>query len=85
MPVKMPCYGHEAFVITCANKPSADHSNHFGVTDSMVGNPYLIAIWKGCPSCIPNLPCAKTSEAQFDFVPQKSGHEGAVSNAVMTA
>ena len=33
------------------------------------------------PSCIPNLPCSKTSEVQFDFVPQKSGHEGAVSDA----
>ena len=50
-----------------------------------VGNPYLTGLWKGCPSCIPNLRCAKTSEVQFDFVPQKSGHEGAVSNAVTTA
>jgi hypothetical protein len=25
--------------------------------------------------------CAKTSEVQFDFVPQESGQEGAVSNA----
>ena len=33
----------------------------------------------------PNLPCAKTSEVQFDFAPQKSGHEGAFSNAVTTA
>jgi hypothetical protein len=36
-------------------------------------------------SYIPNLRCAKTSELQFDFVPQESGHEGAVSNAVTTA
>jgi hypothetical protein len=28
--------------------------------------------------------CAKTSEVQFDFLSQKSGHEGAVSNAVTT-
>ncbi len=51
-------------------------------SDRMVGNPSLIALRQSSPSCIPNLPCAETSEVQFDFVPQKSGHEGAVSNAV---
>jgi hypothetical protein len=42
----------------------------------------LLTVWR---SCIPNLPCAKTSEVQFDIVPQTSGHEGAVSNAVKSA
>jgi hypothetical protein len=37
-----------------------------------------------CRSRIPNLPCAKISEVQFGFVSQKSGHEGAVSNAATT-
>jgi hypothetical protein len=37
------------------------------------------------PSCSPNLPCAETSEVQFDCVLQRSGYEGAVSNGVTTA
>jgi hypothetical protein len=50
------------------------------VMGRIVGKPYLGI----CPSCVPNLPCAKTGEVQFDFVSQESGHEGAVSNAVTT-
>jgi len=50
-----------------------------------VGKPYLIALRQSCSSGIPNLSRAKTSEVQFDFVPQKSGHEGALSNAVTAA
>jgi hypothetical protein len=51
----------------------------------IVGNTSFTRLGKSCPSCIPNLRYAKTSEVQFDFVPQKSGHEGAVSNEVTTA
>lgn len=44
--------------------------------------PLPYRIMEGWPVMHSELPYAKTSEVQFDFVPQKSGDEGAVPNAV---
>ena len=50
-----------------------------------VGNPPLIALRQSCPSSIPNLTCAKTSEVQLTSCLKSPSHEGAVSNALTIA
>jgi hypothetical protein len=55
-------------------------SSHSG---RIVGNPYLIALRQSCPSSIPNLTCAKTSEVQLTSCLKSPA--SAVSNAVTIA
>jgi hypothetical protein len=70
----LPCLRRSVDLIFSQHfNPTLDRENTVGFNRS--GPAIKPAEWR--PTI--GLPCAKTSEVQFDFVPQKSGHEGRVS------